>query len=135
LEDPLDEDDYEGHAILTKEVNIQIVGDDLFTTNPDRVRQGIEAGAANTVLLKVNQIGTISEAFEMVRLAYRNGYAVMPCSSRGEGVDIADYTVGLMCGSVRGSATGPSGNRFLKIEQELGSRAEFLGRKGLKGTW
>jgi enolase len=135
LEDPLDEDDYAGHAVLTKEVGIQIVGDDLFTTNPERVQQGIDAGAANTVLLKVNQIGTISEAFQMVRLAYRNGYAVMPCSSRGEGVDIADYTVGLMCGSVRGSATGPTGNRFLKIEQELGPRAEFLGKKGLKGTW
>ncbi|MCL5027074.1 MAG: phosphopyruvate hydratase [Chloroflexi bacterium] len=134
LEDPLDEDDYEGHAILTQELGIQIVGDDLFTTNPERVQQGIDAEAANTVLLKVNQIGTISEAFQMVRLAYRNGYGVMPCSSRGEGVDIADYTVGLMCGTVRGSATGPTGNRFLQIEAELGPRAEFLGKKALKGS-
>ena len=133
LEDPLDEDDYEGHAILTKKVAIQIVGDDLFTTNPERVRQGIEAGAANTVLLKVNQIGTITEAFEMVKLAYRHGYGVMPCSSRGEGADIADYTVGLICGSVRGSAIGPSGNRFLAIEAELGKRAIFPGKAGLKG--
>jgi len=132
LEDPLDEDDYEGHAILTRELGIEIVGDDLFTTNPERVRRGIELGAANAVLLKVNQIGTISEAFDMVRLAYRNNYGVMPCSSRGEGALIADYTVGLNTGHLRGGATGATGNRFLQIEQELGSRAQFLGRKGLK---
>lgn len=133
LEDPLDEVDYEGHAILTRELDIQIVGDDLFTTNPARVAEGVSYGAANTVLLKVNQIGTISEAFEMVRLAYRNGYGVMPCSSRGEGVDIADYAVGLMCGTIRGSATGPTGNRFLEIEAELGPRAHFVGKAGIKG--
>lgn len=133
LEDPLDEDDYEGTAALTRELDIQIVGDDLFTTDPVRVQKGIDAGAANTVLLKVNQIGTISEAFDMVQLAYRNGYGVMPCSSRGEGADIADYCVGLNCGTVRESATGPTGNRFLQIEAELGRRACFLGRRGLKG--
>ncbi len=133
LEDPLREDDYEGHAILTRELGIQIVGDDLFTTNPERLRKGIEAGAANTVLLKVNQIGTISEAFEMVQLAYRNGYGVMPCDSRGEGEAIADYAVGLSCGTVRESATGPRGNRFLQIEAELGRRARFLGKQGLRG--
>ncbi len=132
LEDPLDEEDYEGHALLTRKLGIQVVGDDLFTTNPERLRQGIAAGAANTVLLKVNQIGTISEAFEMVQLAYRHGYGVMPCSSRGEGADIADYCVGLNCGTVRESATGPSGNRFLQIEAELGRRARFVGREGLK---
>ncbi len=132
LEDPLDENDYEGHAIVTKELDIEIVGDDLFTTNPERVKHGIEAGACNAVLLKVNQIGTISEAFEMVRLAYRHGYGVMPCDSRGEGPLIADYTVGLNAGHLREGATGPVGNRFLQIEAELGSRAEFLGIKGLK---
>ncbi|MCL4535786.1 MAG: phosphopyruvate hydratase, partial [Bacteroidetes bacterium] len=132
IEDPLEENDYEGHAIVTKELGIQIVGDDLFTTNPKRVQQGIDVGACNTVLLKVNQIGTISEAFDMVQLAYRNGYGVMPCSSRGEGSDIADYTVGLNCGNVRESALGATGNRFLKIEAELGRRAKFLGRNGLK---
>lgn len=133
LEDPFDENDYASHAMLTRELDIQVVGDDLFTTNPERVRQGIKAGAANTVLLKVNQIGTISEAFEMVRLAYDHGYGVMPCSSRGEGSDIADYTVGLCCGSVRESGTGASGNRFLQIEAELGARARFAGISGLKG--
>ena len=134
IEDPLDEDDYEGHAALTKELGIQIVGDDLFTTNVERVQKGIDAGAANTVLLKVNQIGSITEAFEMIDLAYRNGYGVMPCSSRGEGPDIADYAVGLGCGTIRESATGPTGNRFLQIEAELGARAKFLGKAGLKGA-
>ncbi|MCL5025876.1 MAG: phosphopyruvate hydratase [Chloroflexi bacterium] len=132
VEDPLEENDYEGHAALTRELGIQLVGDDLFTTNTKRVEQGIAVGACNTVLLKVNQIGTISEAFDMVQLAYRNGYGVMPCSSRGEGADIADYTVGLGTGNLREGATGPTGNRFLEIEVELGSRARFLGKKGLK---
>ena len=134
IEDPFDEDDYESHAILTRELGIQIVGDDLFTTDPARVQKGVDVGAANTVLLKVNQIGTISEAFDMVQLAYRNGYGVMPCSSRGEGADIADYAVGLNCGTVREGATGPTGNRFLQIEAELGKRARFLGKQGLKGA-
>jgi enolase len=132
LEDPLDENDYEGHAIVTRELDIEIVGDDLFTTNPERVQHGIETGACNAVLLKVNQIGTISEAFEMVRLAYRNGYGVMPCDSRGEGPLIADYTVGLNAGHLREGAMGAVGNRFLEIEAELGNRAEFLGIQGLK---
>ena len=133
IEDPLDEEDYEGHAILTRELGIQITGDDLFTTDPERVRKGIELGACNAVLLKVNQIGTISEAFDMVRLAYRCGYGVMPCSSRGEGAEIADYAVGLNSGVVRECATGPRGNRLLQIETELGQRALFPGRTGLRG--
>ena len=132
IEDPLDEDDYEGHAILTRELGVEIVGDDLFTTNTERVLKGIEVGACNAVLLKVNQIGTISEAFDMVQLAYRNGYGVMPCSSRGEGADIADYCVGLGTGHVRESGVGPSANRLLEIEQQLGDRAVFLGLAGLK---
>ena len=132
LEDPLDEDDYEGHAVVTRELGIEIVGDDLFTTSSERVIQGIKVGAANAVLLKVNQIGSISEAFDMVQLAYRHGYGVMPCSSRGEGADIADYCVGLGTGHVRESGVGPSANRLLRIEEELGSRAKFLGKAGLK---
>ena len=89
--------------------------------------------AANAVLLKVNQIGTITEAFDTVQLAYENGYAVMPCDSRGEGPLIADYAVGLGTGHLREGALGPRGNRFLEIEAELGNRARFLGRKGFKG--
>ncbi len=132
LEDPLQENDYEGHAALTKRLGIQIVGDDLFTTTTKRVEQGAAMGAGNCVLLKVNQIGTISEAFDMVQFAYRHGYGVMPCSSRGEGSDIADYTVGLGCGHLREGAIGATGNRLLDIEAELGPRAQFLGRQGFK---
>ena len=132
LEDPLDEVDYEGHAILTKEIDIEVVGDDLFTTNVERLQRGIDIGACDAVLLKVNQIGTISEAFDLVQLAYRNGYGVMPCSSRGEGPDIGDYAVGLNTGHIRESGTGPSANRLLKIESELGDNAVFPGQAGLK---
>ena len=133
IEDPLDEIDYKGHAVLAKELGIQVVGDDLFTTNIERLKKGLAAGACNTVLLKVNQIGTISEAFDTVQMAYSRGYGVMPCSSRGEGADIADYAVGLGTGTIRESGLDPSGNRFLEIEAELGSRAKFLGKAGFKG--
>jgi enolase len=132
FEDPLDEDDFEGHAMLTRELPIEIVGDDLFTTNPERVQRGIDIGAANAVLLKVNQVGTITEAFEMTRLAHRHGYGVMPCGSRGEGADIADYAVGLITGHLREGGTGDSANRLLQIEAELGSRAQFAGKSGLR---
>ncbi len=132
LEDPLDENDYEGHAILTKELGIQVVGDDLFTTNVERLKLGMKSGACNTVLLKVNQIGTISEAFETVRLAFNNGYGVQPCASRGEGADIADYAVGLGTGTIRESALDATGNRLRKIELELGSKARFAGKAGFK---
>lgn len=132
LEDPMDENDYEGHAVLTRELGIQIVGDDLFTTNLDRLEQGMKVGACNSVLLKVNQIGTISEAFETVEMAHSHGYGVMPCPSRGEGADIADYSVGLGTTTIRESAQGPTANRFRKIEEELGKRAKFLGKEAFK---
>ncbi len=133
IEDPFNEDDYDTTAALTKESGIQIVGDDLFTTNPERVAYGISKDAANTVLLKVNQVGTISEAFEMIQYAYKFGYGVMPSDSRGEGASIADYAVGINAGSVRESAIGDRGNRFLEIEAELGASAKFIGAAGLKG--
>jgi len=132
IEDPLDEDDYEGHAIVTEKLDIEVVGDDLFTTDAQRLQAGVDAGACNTMLLKVNQIGTITEALDVVDLAYRNNYAVMPCNSRGEGIAIADYCVGLGTGHLREGGVGPVANRFLKIEAELGSRARFLGKAGLK---
>lgn len=132
IEDPLDEDDFEGHAQLTRELGIQISGDDLFTTNPDRLKLGIEMGAANAVLLKVNQVGSLTEAFDMVDLAYRSGYGVMPCNSRGEGADIADYAVGLKTGHMREGGLDDATTRLLEIEAELGSRAMFLGKKGFK---
>ena len=135
LEDPLDEDDYEGHAMLTRELGIEIVGDDLFTTNHERLQQGIDVGAANTMLLKVNQVGTITEAFDAVQMCYRAGYGVMPCMSRGEGLALADYVVGLGTGQMREGAGFPLANRLLEIEDELGSTAKFLGKDGLKVKW
>lgn len=134
IEDPLNENDYEGHAIVTELSGIQIVGDDLFATNPLRVKEGINKGACNTVLLKVNQIGSISESLEMIQIAYEHGYGVMPCSSRGEGLDICDYSVGLNAGTIRESCLGSPGTRFLEIEEELGSMARYAGKKGLKGS-
>jgi enolase len=132
VEDPMDEIDYVGHAKVTKALkNIETVGDDLYTTNPARVAEGVKVHATDAMLLKVNQIGTISEAFSAVRMCYDNGMGVMPCESRGEGDAIADYTVGLNCGHLRESALGHSGNRFTQIEAELGSRAVFAGPKGL----
>jgi enolase len=133
VEDPLHEDDFEGHAIIVKEVDIQIVGDDLFTTDTRRVAEGARAGAGNTVLLKVNQIGSITESLEMIQFAYQNGYGVMPCSSRGEGLSIVDYCVGINAGTIRESCMGSGGSRFLEIERELGANAVFAGRLGLKG--
>jgi len=132
IEDPLGEEDYEGHAWLTEHLGIEVVGDDLFTTNVERLQHGLEMQAANALLLKVNQIGTISEAFGVARLALQNGMGVMPCSSRGEGPDIADYAVGLNTGHLREGGTGPIANRLLQIEAELGHRAVFPGRAGLK---
>jgi len=132
IEDPLDEEDYEGHALLTKELGIQVVGDDIFTTNIERLQHGIEIGACNTLLLKVNQIGTISEAFQAVKLAHSKGYGVMPCSSRGEGPEIADYAVGLGVGTIRECGLDSNTNRFLKIGEELGKRGKFAGHAGLK---
>jgi enolase len=133
LEDPLDENDYEGHAVLTRELGINIIGDDLFTTSPQRLMHGIEKGACNTMLLKVNQIGSITEAFDAVQLAYGHGYAVAPCASRGEGEAIADYGVGLNSGVMSGGGLGNIVNRFTEIEAELGDRARFPGKAGLKG--
>jgi enolase len=135
LEDPLGEEDYEGHAVLTRELGVQIVGDDLFTTNPARLRQGIAVGGGNCMLLKVNQVGTITEAFEAVDTAYRAGYGVMPCMSRGEGESLADYVVGLGAAQTREGVGGRYGNRLLEIESELGSSARFLGKGALKVRW
>ncbi|MDP3064307.1 MAG: enolase C-terminal domain-like protein [Chloroflexota bacterium] len=135
LEDPLGEEDYQGHAELTRELGIEIVGDDLFTTNPARLQQGIDVGGANCMLLKVNQVGTITEAFDAVQMAYRAGYGVMPCMSRGEGDALADYVVGLGTAHTREGVGGSIGNRYLEIEAELGSAARFLGKRALKVRW
>ncbi|MGH2962197.1 MAG: phosphopyruvate hydratase [Solirubrobacterales bacterium] len=134
IEDPLDEEDFEGFARLTEESGIQIVGDDLFTTNPERLREGIARGAANSLLWKVNQIGTLSEALDAAELALRSGYSVVVSERSGETEDpiIADLCVALDAGQiktgapVRGERTAKY-NRLIKIAEELGRTAVYPG--------
>ena len=129
LEDPLHEDDFEGHALATQELGIEIVGDDLFTTNIERLRQGIAVGAANSIVLKITQVGTVSEALATCREALYNGYNVHPCGSRGDRVSIGDFAVGLNAGQVRAG----DHNRLLDIEEELGRSAAWMGKAAYKG--
>ncbi len=129
LEDPLHEEDFQGHAMATRELGIEIVGDDLFTTNPERLQQAIQIGAANSMVLKITQIGTVTEALEACRLALRNGYNVHPCGSRGDGDSIGDFAVGLNAGQTRGGDR----NRLLRIEEELGDSAIWMNKSAYKG--
>ena len=134
IEDPLDEEDFAGFARLTAESGIQIVGDDLFVTNPERLRTGLESGAANSLLWKVNQIGTLSEALDAADLAHRGGYTVVVSERSGETEDpmIADLAVALGAGQiktgapVRGERTAKY-NRLIRIEEELGATASYPG--------
>ncbi|AXG05413.1 phosphopyruvate hydratase [Haloplanus rubicundus] len=131
LEDPLDQHDFAGVADLTDRLDIQIVGDDLFTTNPERLQEGIDHGAANALLWKVNQIGTVTEATEAARLATRNGYAVQVSERSGQTPDtwLADLAVGLGAGQIKTGVTRGERteqyNRLLEIEAELGDAATF----------
>ena len=129
LEDPLHEDDIEGHAIATRELGIEVVGDDLFTTNVERLRQGIAAGACNSMVLKISQVGTVSEALAACRVALAAGYNVHPCGSRGDRDSIGDFAVGLNAGQVRAG----DHNRVLAIEEELGASAVWPGKAAYKG--
>jgi enolase len=129
LEDPLHEEDFEGHALATQELGIEVVGDDLFTTNIERLQQGISMGAANSLVLKITQVGTVSEALAACRLALANGYNVHPCGSRGDRVSIGDFAVGLNAGQVRAA----DHNRLLLIEEELGRSALWPGKGAYKG--
>jgi enolase len=129
LEDPLHELDLEGHAMAVKALGIEVVGDDLFTTNPQRLREAIAIGAANSMVLKITQIGTVTEALEACRLAHLNDYNVHPCGSRGDNATIGDFSVGLNAGQVRGGDR----NRLLTIEEELGKSAQWMGRAAYKG--
>ncbi len=134
IEDPLDEEDFPGFARLTAESGIQIVGDDLFVTNPERLRTGIAQNAANALLWKVNQIGTLSEAIDAADLAHRNAYKVVVSERSGETEDpiIADLAVALGAGQiktgapVRGERTAKY-NRLLRISEELGDTAVYPG--------
>lgn len=135
IEDPLHEDDFEGHAELTKRLKIQIVGDDLFASNVKRLEKGIKLGAANAVLLKVNQIGTLTEALEAASYANRNGYSVLVSERSGQTEDtwLADLAVAINAGQIKNGAPTRSErvaqfNQLLRIEEELGGTAKYAGR-------
>jgi enolase len=137
IEDPLDEDDWEGWAHLTSEIGrkTQIVGDDLFVTNPSRLAKGIQTGAANSILVKVNQIGTLTESLDAVSLAQRSGYTTVLSHRSGETEDttIADLAVATDAGQIKTGAPARSErvakyNQLLRIEEELGDAAVYAGR-------
>jgi len=138
IEDPLEEEDFEGFAEATKALRIQILGDDLFVTNISRLYRGIEMGAANALLWKVNQVGTLTEAFEAADLARKSRYAVQASHRSGDTEDpfVADLAVGIGCGQIKSGAPARSErtakyNRLLRIEGRLGGRARYP--KGLFG--
>ena len=137
LEDGLDENDWAGWKILTEKIGskVQLVGDDLFVTNTKKLQRGIEEGVANAILVKLNQIGSVSETLETIELARRNGYASIISHRSGETEDtfIADLAVGTGAGQIKtGSASRTDRiakyNQLLRIEEELGQTAEFLGK-------
>ena len=137
IEDGLAEDDWDAWARLTSELGdrVQLVGDDLFVTNPERLREGIERGVGNSILVKVNQIGTLTETIEAVRLAHEHGSTAVMSHRSGETEDatIADLAVALGTGQIKTGAPARSDrvakyNQLLRIEEELGGRAEYPGR-------
>ena len=136
IEDPLSEDDWEGWVALTQQLGskVQIVGDDLFVTNPERLEEGITRGAANALLVKVNQIGTLSETLDAVTLAHSSGYRCMMSHRSGETEDttIADLAVATGCGQIKTGAPARSErvakyNQLLRIEESLGDAARYAG--------
>jgi len=141
IEDGCGEDDFEGWKLLTERLGktVQLVGDDLFVTNPARLGQGIETGLANSILVKVNQIGTLSETMDAVDMAHRAGYTSVMSHRSGETEDstIADLAVAMNCGQIKTGSLARSDrtakyNQLLRIEEELGDQAIYLGRKALK---
>ena len=137
IEDPLSEDDWSGWTDITKAMgaSVQLVGDDLFVTNPTRLAQGISQGCANALLVKVNQIGTLTETLAAVDMAHKAGYRSMMSHRSGETEDttIADLSVAALCGQIKTGAPARSErvakyNQLLRIEEELGSKAQYAGR-------
>ncbi|MBF6210687.1 phosphopyruvate hydratase [Nocardia puris] len=136
IEDPLSEDDWDGWVVLTDQIGdkVQLVGDDLFVTNPERLEEGIAKGAANALLVKVNQIGTLTETLDAVELAHRNGYKTMMSHRSGETEDttIADLAVAVGSGQIKTGAPARSErvakyNQLLRIEDALGDSARYAG--------
>jgi enolase len=142
IEDGCAEDDFDGWKLLTDRLGskIQLVGDDLFVTNPTRLAMGIEKGLANSILVKVNQIGTLSETLDAVDLAQRNSYTAVMSHRSGETEDatIADLAVATNCGQIKTGSLARSDrtakyNQLLRIEEELGDQAVYAGRRALRG--
>jgi enolase len=141
IEDGMAEDDFEGWKLLTDTLGskIQLVGDDLFVTNPERLADGIKGGTANAILIKVNQIGTLSETLEAVEMAHKAGYRAVMSHRSGETEDstIADLAVATNCGQIKTGSLSRSDrlakyNQLIRIEEELGPVAAFGGRAALK---
>lgn len=141
IEDPLDEDDWNGWKKITGEIGdkVQLVGDDLFVTNTSRLIKGIEGGCANSILIKLNQIGSVSETLEAIKMAHRAGYTSIASHRSGETEDttIADLAVALNCGQIKTGAPCRSErvakyNRLLRIEEELGDASVYPGIKAFK---
>ncbi len=142
IEDGMAEDDWEGWRALTDALGdrVQIVGDDLFVTNTERLQRGIDEGIANSILIKVNQIGTLTETLDAVELAVRHGYTAVMSHRSGETEDatIADLAVATNCGQIKTGAPARSDrvakyNQLLRIESLLGEAATFRGRAALRG--
>lgn len=141
IEDGMDEDDWDGWVALTQAVGdrVQLVGDDLFVTNPERLRDGIGRGAANSILIKVNQIGTLSETLEAVETAHKASYTAVMSHRSGETEDstIADLAVATNCGQIKTGSLSRSDrlakyNQLIRIEEALGPAAQYAGRSFLK---
>jgi enolase len=141
IEDGMAEDDFEGWRIITEKLGsrIQLVGDDLFVTNVKRLARGIDDGIANSILIKVNQIGTLTETIDAVRLAQTNSYTAVMSHRSGETEDstIADLSVALSCGQIKTGSLARSDrtakyNQLLRIEEELGDTARYAGRAAVK---
>ena len=141
IEDGCAEDDWDGWKLLTERLGkrVQLVGDDLFVTNPERLRRGIETETANSILVKVNQIGTLSETLEAVEIAHRAGYSAVMSHRSGETEDstIADLAVATNCGQIKTGSLARSDrtakyNQLMRIEQALGPSARYAGRSVLR---
>jgi enolase len=141
IEDGMDEEDWDGWKSLTDRIGerVQLVGDDLFVTNPERLRRGIDAGVANSILVKVNQIGTLTETLEAMRMAKQAGYTAVMSHRSGETEDvtIADLAVATGCGQIKAGAPSRSDrvakyNQLLRIEEALGSDASYPGRSAFR---
>ncbi|MEA2440404.1 MAG: enolase [Thermoleophilaceae bacterium] len=142
IEDGMDENDWDGWKALTDRIgsSVQLVGDDLFVTNPERLQQGISRGVANSILVKVNQIGTLTETLEAVRIAREAGYTAVMSHRSGETEDttIADLAVATGCGQIKTGAPSRSDrvakyNQLLRIEEALGPDATYPGRSAFRG--